>query len=542
MLDRLAAAREELAGVRVLVAGASGFVGSRLTRALTAAGHEVAAMTRNPDGYQGPGRAVFGDVHDPATLRAALDGSEAAYYLVHSLGDPDFSRTDAAAAEAFGHAAAAAGIGRIIYLGGLGDDRDALSAHLRSRREVERRLAAGGVPVTVLRAGIIVGSGGLSWELTRQLVEHLPAMITPQWVSTSTQPIAVDDVIRYLTGVLVRPEAASRVFEVGGPEVMRYSQMLQRVAAIKHRPLPILPVPLLTPRLSSLWLRLVTDVDPATGRSLIDSMTNEVVVRDTSIRDLIPFELTPYDAAVRRALRDRRQSSRQEVRDPHRRSRSSRARRQKLGIALAAGTGLLALSLSAEGDDPLFYALTLGLAATWTAGALASGPVPAGAVLTRPGLRAVADPVLTGAGTFGLFYSAARLARRSPLLNRAISSVLGYVDTGPASLVLLTACLNGAAEELFFHGALWDEAGPRRPVGKTALVYTASTAATRNPALVIGAAATSLIFGQLRRRSGGVAAPALAHVIWSALMLTVLPPMFRDPPSGFGSAGGGVAS
>jgi uncharacterized protein YbjT (DUF2867 family)/membrane protease YdiL (CAAX protease family) len=524
--------------VRVLVAGASGFVGSRLTRSLTAAGHEVAAMTRNPGRYRGPGRAVFGDVHDPATLGAALEGSEAAYYLVHSLGDPDFSRTDAAAAEAFGQAAASAGIERIIYLGGLGDDRDALSAHLRSRREVERRLAAGGVPVTVLRAGIIVGSGGLSWELTRQLVEHLPAMITPQWVGTSTQPIAVDDVVRYLTGVLTRPEAASRVFEVGGPEVMRYSQMLQRVAAIKHRPLPILPVPLLTPRLSSLWLRLVTDVDPATGRSLIDSMTNEVVVRDTAIREVIPFELTPYDEAVRRALQDRRQSSR----DPHLRSRSSRARRQKLGVALAACTGLLFLSLSAEADDPLFYALTLGLAGAWTAGALASGPVPGGAVLTRPGWRTLADPVLTGAGTFGLFYSAARLARRSPLLNRAISSVLGYVDTGPTGLVLLTACLNGAAEELFFHGAMWDEAGPRRPASKTALVYTASTTVTRNPALVIGAAATSLIFGQLRRRSGGVAAPALAHMIWSALMLTVLPPMFRDPPSRFASVAGGVAS
>jgi uncharacterized protein YbjT (DUF2867 family)/membrane protease YdiL (CAAX protease family) len=523
--------------MRVLVAGASGFVGSRLTRALAEAGHDVAAMTRKPDRYHGAGTAVFGDVHDPATLGPALTGCEAAYYLVHSLSDPDFCRKDGAAAEAFGRAAAASGARRIIYLGGLGDEGDALSAHLSSRRDVERRLAAGGVPVTVLRAGIIVGNGGLSWELTRQLVEHLPAMITPRWVSTRTQPIAVDDVIRYLTAVLSRPETAGRIFEVGGPEVMRYAEMLQRVAAMKRRPLPILPVPLLSPRLSSLWLRLVTDVDPATGRSLIDSMINEVVVRDPAIRQLIPFDLIPYDEAIRIAMRERQDSSGQPMTRSRMHAPAPHIRRRIRGSTLAAGAGLLAASLSAEGDDPLFYALALALAGTWTGGALASGPVPAGNVVTRPSLQAVAEPVLVGAGTFGLFYAAARIARRSPLLNRAISSVLGYVDTGPMSMVLPTACVNGAAEELFFHGALWDEAGPERPAVTTALVYTAATVATRNPALVIGGAVTSLIFGQQRRRSGGVVAPALAHMTWSALILTLLPPLFRDQPPGSAAAG-----
>ncbi len=288
--------------MKVLVGGASGFVGSRLCAALAGTGHDVVAMTRHPGSYNGAGTPAYGDAHDPATLGTALAGCQAAYYLVHSLGDADFQRKDAAAAEAFGQAAARAGLSRIIYLGGLGDDADALSAHLRSRREVEKLLGSGGVPVTVLRAGIIVGHGGISWELTRQLVEHLPVMVTPKWVSTRTQPIAVDDAVRYLVGVLALPEASGRVFDIGGPEVLRYVTMLRRVAAIQGRPLVVLPVPLLSPRLSALWLALVTDVDTATGSALVGSMTNEVVVRDDSIRDLLPFDLMRYDEAVLQAL------------------------------------------------------------------------------------------------------------------------------------------------------------------------------------------------------------------------------------------------
>ena len=299
-----------MAAVRVLVAGASGFVGGRLCPALAEADHEVVAMTRNPAAYTGSGTPVHGDVHHPGTLAAAMANCQAAYYLVHSLGDADFKRKDADAATAFGQASARAGLQRIIYLGGLGEDKDALSAHLRSRREVEQLLGSAGVPTTVIRAGIIVGHGGISWELTRQLVEHLPVMITPRWVSIRTQPIAIDDLVRYLLGVLALPEAAGRVFEAGGPEVLQYLTMLRRVAAIEGRPLPILPVPLLTPRLSSLWLALVTDVDTATGRALVDSMTNEVIVRDHSIRDLIPFDPMFYDDAVRQALTERRQAKR----------------------------------------------------------------------------------------------------------------------------------------------------------------------------------------------------------------------------------------
>lgn len=294
----------------VLVAGASGFVGRRLGEALERAGHHVRAMTRHPETYDGPGEAVLGDALDPETLPAALAGCRAAYYLIHSLSSPDFARLDAEAARVFGRAAAEAGVEQIVYLGGLGEDSDDLSPHLQSRREVEGLLGEAGVPVTVLRAGIVVGDQGLSWEITRQLVEHLPAMVTPRWVRTRTQPIAVDDVVSYLVGVLGHPEATGRVFEVGGPEVLRYSTMLQRVAAIEGRRLPIVPVPLLSPRLSSWWLALVTDVDTQAGRSLVDSMTTEVVVRDASIRTVVPLEPASYDDAVRQALAEREQQTR----------------------------------------------------------------------------------------------------------------------------------------------------------------------------------------------------------------------------------------
>lgn len=291
--------------MKVLVAGATGFVGRQLCPALADAGHEVVAMTRHPEDYHGAGEPVRGDVADPESLSSAMQGCAAAYYLVHRLGERDFARADAAAATVFGQAAAKADVSRIIYLGGLGDGADDLSEHLRSRREVEGLLGQAGVPVTVLRAGIIVGHGGISWEITRQLVEHLPAMITPRWVHTRTQPIAAGDVVRYLVGVLEPSEAVGRVFEIGGPEILEYVQMMRRVATIEGRPLLVVPVPLLSPSLSSRWLSLVTDVDVATGRALIDSMGNEVIVRDDSIRSVVPFEPMDYDSAVLAALGER---------------------------------------------------------------------------------------------------------------------------------------------------------------------------------------------------------------------------------------------
>lgn len=297
--------------MEIVVGGASGFVGRRLCRALEREGHSVRAMTRRPEDYRGAGRPVGADIQDRDAVAEAARGAAVAYYLVHSLESADFPVRDAQAARHFGQACADADVSRIVYLGALGDETDELSEHLRSRRQVERLLGTAGVPVTTLRAGIVVGHGGVSWEITRQLVARLPVMIAPRWVATRTQPIAVADVVRYLVGVLDLPGAKGRPFDVGGPEVLTYAEMMRRLAAIQGRPLVLVPVPLLSPDLSSWWLALITDVDVRTGRSLVASMYNEVVVRDDAIRRLVPFEPMDYDQAVLAALAERARALRE---------------------------------------------------------------------------------------------------------------------------------------------------------------------------------------------------------------------------------------
>jgi uncharacterized protein YbjT (DUF2867 family) len=290
--------------MKVAVSGATGFIGSALARALVAAGHEVTALTRNPARYRGPGAPVLFDIAQPETVPDALAGQDAAYYLVHSLADADFAAQDRVGAEAFAAAATMAGLQQVVYLGGLGDADDDLSEHLRSRREVEGILLAG-APTTALRAGIVIGDGGISWEILRQLVERLPAMVTPRWVQTRSQPIALADAIGDLLGVLGRADAIGEVFEIGGPEPLTYRSMMLSTARVMGRRRVVLPVPLLTPRLSSHWLRLITDVDLTTARALIDSMTNEVVVRDHRIEALLGRPRMTFEASVRAALADR---------------------------------------------------------------------------------------------------------------------------------------------------------------------------------------------------------------------------------------------
>ncbi len=291
--------------MRVLLTGATGFVGRRLAVCLETAGHSVVAMTRSPEKYDGPGEARHGDVDEPESLPAALEGCDAAYYLVHSLDSKNFVELDAKGARDFAAAAAQAHLQRIVYLGGLGKDSDDLSDHLRSRHEVEGLLRESGVPVTVLRAGIVIGDEGASWEMTRDLVRHLPVMVTPKWVKTRTQPISLDDVVAYLCSVIDMPEAADKTYEVGGPDVLSYADMLIRTAKLLNRTIAIFPTPFLTPGLSKRWLGFVTSVDNQTAASLVESMTNEVVVTDDSITRLVPRDLMTFEQAARVAIDER---------------------------------------------------------------------------------------------------------------------------------------------------------------------------------------------------------------------------------------------
>lgn len=292
----------------ILVTGANGFIGSRLTRALREKGVQVRCMVRTagsasfPDGTE----VVSGDLLKPETLDSVMDGIDTAYYLVHSMagGRSGFERRDREAANNFVKAAVKAKIRRVIYLGGLGETGNGLSEHLRSRLEVAEILREGSFATTFLRAAVIIGAGGASFELVRSLVKRLPVMITPRWVNTKCQPIAVDDVISYMTGCLDDLRTAGRTFDIGGPDVISYREMMVRFASIQGKHLWIIPVPVLTPKLSSYWVALFSPIPPSVSMPLIEGLANEVICRENSIRTLIPIRLTPYDEAIRIALKE----------------------------------------------------------------------------------------------------------------------------------------------------------------------------------------------------------------------------------------------
>jgi len=288
--------------MRVAVLGATGTIGRALVPAL-AHEHDVIAISRR--GLQpGPERvtSVGIDVADFAALRPALDGVDVVYHLVHSLGSPDFEARDRRAADAVARASSDAGVAQIVYLGGLGDESASLSPHLKSRAETGARLELGDVPVTTLRAAMIIGPGSAAFETIVALVRRLPGMICPRWVSVETQPVALDDVVRYLVGVAGLERSIARRFDVGGPEVMTYRTMMERIAVVLGRRPLIVEVPILTPRLSSLWLHLVTPVRAAVARPLIEGLRHPTIVEDDRIRELLPIELTTFDTAVRRTL------------------------------------------------------------------------------------------------------------------------------------------------------------------------------------------------------------------------------------------------
>ncbi|MGZ8647377.1 MAG: NAD(P)H-binding protein [Solirubrobacteraceae bacterium] len=285
---------------RVVVFGATGFIGRALLPEL--GGHEVVAVSRTPRDDDGNVRWAVADVADRQAVAAALDGADAAYYLVHSLGSRDFAARDLAGARTVREEAERAGLRQIVYLGGLGDDEGDLSEHLRSRRDTAEALQGGAVPVTTLRAAMVVGAGSAAFETILALVDRLPAMVMPRWVSTETQPIALTDIVRYLAGVLGRAEALGRAYDAGGPEVMTYREMIERIAALRGKHPLLVEVPVLTPRLSSYWLHLVTPVKAGVARPLVEGLRNATVAHDDSIRALVPFELTPFEVAAREAL------------------------------------------------------------------------------------------------------------------------------------------------------------------------------------------------------------------------------------------------
>ena len=290
----------------ILLSGATGCIGGRLLAALEARGHAVRCMTRRPSalaGRVGAGtEAVYGDCLDAASLGAPLDGVDTAYYLVHSMGGgADFEARDRAAARNFGAAARAAGVGRIVYVGGLGAQAG-LSRHLRSRHETGEVLRESGVPVVELRSGIVLGAGSLSFELIRALVERLPVMICPAWVRTPTQPIALADLVAYLVAVLDLPPGESRVFEVGGVDVVSYAAIMREYARQRGLRRWLIPVPLLTPYLSSLWLGLTTPVYARVGRELVDGLRTATVASDDAARTAFPVRPLGLRQAIARAV------------------------------------------------------------------------------------------------------------------------------------------------------------------------------------------------------------------------------------------------
>ena len=291
----------------VLLTGASGYVGGRLLPVLEEAGYPLRCMTRRPAELRArvadSTEVCAGDVLNPDTLAVALSGIDVAFYMVHSMGaQSDFSTEDRAAAENFARAAEEAGVGRIVYLGGLGDEEDVDSAHLRSRHEVGQILRNSRVETLELRASIIIGSGSLSFEMIRNLVNRLPAMVTPRWVYSLAQPIAIEDVLRYLVDAIDAPLSGSEVVEIGGTDQVAYVDIMREFARQRGMRRLIVPLPVLTPQLSSLWLGLVTPLYARVGRKLIDSVRHDTVVRSPRARELFSTEPMGLQQAIERAL------------------------------------------------------------------------------------------------------------------------------------------------------------------------------------------------------------------------------------------------
>ncbi len=302
---------------RVLVTGSTGFIGGRLVPELLKKGIKLRLLVRNPSKLSPsllknePIEVVKGDILKGEGLREAFHAIHSAYYLVHSMGgksiisNREFVKADKLAAKNFVTAADAAGLKRVIYLGGLGEKGKNLSEHLRSRAEVAKILSSGKALATILRAAVIIGAGGASYEMLRHLVEKLPVMVCPKWINTKIQPIAVRDVLAYLVGCLLNAETAGKTFDIGGPEIMTYREMMQQHARAKGLyPRLIVSVPVLTPHLAAYWVAFITPVPSGIAHPLIEGMKNEVICHDNSINHYIPIRKTPFPEAAKIAIEE----------------------------------------------------------------------------------------------------------------------------------------------------------------------------------------------------------------------------------------------
>jgi len=289
--------------MRVAVIGASGTIGRPLVDALSQT-HEVVGVARRPS-RDNHVNWVAADATDAVAISAALEGTDVVYHLVHSLGSADFEERDRAAATVVAESAAKVGARQIVYLGGLGEGASELSTHLRSRAETAEILAGGTVPATTLRAAMIVGPGSVAFETILALVERLPVMVCPRWVSVETQPVALADVLAALGGVCGEPLAYGGTFDLGGPEVMTYRTMIERTARLRGKHPILIEVPFLTPRLSSLWLHLVTPVNVSVARPLVEGLRIPTVADDDRIWELVKTRRTTFDESVQAALRER---------------------------------------------------------------------------------------------------------------------------------------------------------------------------------------------------------------------------------------------
>lgn len=313
---------------RILVTGATGYIGGRLVPRLLERGYRVRCLARDPrklagrwsstdaalshqsDNSEGAPPAavevVCGDVLDPGSLDCALEGVDAAFYLIHAMGSggPEFAQRERDGARAFAEAAAKSGVQRIVFLGGLGQREYQPSAHLRSRHATGDVLRAGSVPVTELRAAMIVGSGSAAFEMLRHLTEKLPVMVCPRWVENRTQPVFINDALAYLIAALECPEAAGRVLDIGGPDVLSYRQMMQTFAEVRGLKRAIITVPVLTPHLSAYWINLVTPIPASIAFPLVEGLKSETVCENDEAQKLLGVPLTPFREALARALAD----------------------------------------------------------------------------------------------------------------------------------------------------------------------------------------------------------------------------------------------